>query len=186
MYVFKGCRLLTHIREQDSDTHLKVVLTVCLALATLMQCVGHMGLYEPYNNIDNDCHWRNGISKSGVLFTCPVLWSIRRSRYFTTPAKYHGSFGITQIIDAVMAAHAFAVKFIYYMFVTCKLLFNILLIWKPNVSIWVLNQCRSDWLLFWGILRAVSSFTEESYLINCIRQPYSPSYVECTVLLSAL
>ena len=82
-------------------------------------CLLHTwGLYEPCNNIDNDCHWRNGISKSGVLFTCPVLWSNRRSRYFTTPAKYHGSFGITQIIDAVMPAHAFAVEFIYNIFVT--------------------------------------------------------------------
>jgi len=39
MYVLKGCRSLTHIREQDSDTHLKVVFTVGLAQATLMQCV---------------------------------------------------------------------------------------------------------------------------------------------------
>ena len=31
--------------------------------------------------------------------------------YGTTPAKFHGSFGITQIKEAVMPAQAFAVEF---------------------------------------------------------------------------
>ena len=41
-----------------------------------------------------------------------MLWSDRRSRHFygTTPAKYHGSFSITHINDAVMPAQAFAVE----------------------------------------------------------------------------
>jgi len=66
------------------------------AITLAMLVTGKMGLARAVCYILAQCC--GAIAGAGIL-------------YGTTPAKYHGSFGITQIKDDVMPAQAFAVEF---------------------------------------------------------------------------
>ena len=115
IYVFIGCGSLTHIREPGSDTHLKVALTFGLAQATLMQCVGHIsGAHmNPAITLAMLVTGKMGLARAVCYILAQCCGAIAGAGilYGTTPVKYHGSFGITQIKDFVMPAQAFAVEF---------------------------------------------------------------------------
>lgn len=115
LYVFIGCGSLTHIREPSLDTSIKVALTFGLAEATFMQCVGHIsGAHmNPAITLSMLATGKMGIVRAFCYIIAQGLGAIAGAGilYGATPAKYHGTLGVTTIKSGIGPGQAFAVEF---------------------------------------------------------------------------
>ncbi|KAL4234439.1 hypothetical protein ACF0H5_006085 [Mactra antiquata] len=115
LYVFVGCGSLTHIREPAQDTYLKVSISFGLAEATFMQCVGHIsGAHmNPAITLAMLATGKMGVARTICYITAQGLGAIAGAGilYGTTPAKYHGTLGVTTIKPDIGPGQAFAVEF---------------------------------------------------------------------------